>query len=255
MRIQQSSSNAANPTYISLARLLARLDQKYPAGPTHYVPTSRPSAFEMAKLKANLEYANDLLHQLETDTSGFKNPNQRQKALSDLQPQRNTTKRLNDVLNALELLEDRTVINVVEELQIAEKPEEHAEPAIPTPSIASPKSQTTRAAPLSTAPVSTAIPSNEPASILRNRLGKPHEVEEKPALNLEDQLSHDRHEQDDLSESLVKMAEQLKANSRKFADDLESEKDVSLRDFPINMQGNTLKTVSDGEVLGSALNR
>ncbi|KAF3909468.1 hypothetical protein AA313_de0203101 [Arthrobotrys entomopaga] len=184
MRIQQSSSSpsyAANPTYISLARLLARLDQKLPAGPAgHAPPTSRPSAFEMAKLKA----------------------------------------------------EDKTIVHVIEEPpQVLEPIEKTVEPDATIPSGPPPKptptvvtSQTSTVAPA--APTATAVPSNEPVSVLRNRLGKSYGTEPKPELSLDDQLSQDRHEQDDLSESLLKMAEQLKANSRKFADDLENEKDI-----------------------------
>ncbi|KAK6526285.1 hypothetical protein TWF694_004886 [Orbilia ellipsospora] len=232
MRIQQSSSSyAANPTYISLARLLARLDQKLPAGPASHAPTSRPSAFEMAKLKANIEYANTLLQQLEADAGKFKNPSQRQKALSELQPQRNVAKRLNDMLGTLELLEDKTIIHVVEEPQVLKPVERTVEPDAQMASIPPPKptptvvtSQVLTVAPA--APTATVAPSNEPASVLRNRLSKSYGSEPKPELSLDDQLSQDRHEQDDLSESLMKMAAQLKENSRKFADDLENEKDI-----------------------------
>lgn len=221
MRLQQSSSQ----TYISLTRLLSRLEEKFPAD-VYHVPTSRPSAFEMAKFKANLEYAHTLLQQLENDAVGFKNPSQRQIALSNLQPQRNTTKRLQDIINALELLEDTTVIRVIEEPPAVEGKEERT-PEAPAQVAAPPKpTVVTQSAVAPPAPTATAAPSNEPTSVLRNRLGKYSERDEKPELSTEEQLSHDRHEQDDLSESLLKMAEQLKANSRRFADELEGEKDI-----------------------------
>ncbi|KAK6332519.1 hypothetical protein TWF730_004182 [Orbilia blumenaviensis] len=174
----------------------------------------------------NLEYAHNLLQQLENDVIGGKNPGQRQVALSDLQLQRNTVKRLQDVLNALELLEDKTIIRVVEDPPAVED-EANRPSETPVPTVAPPKptvvTQSTVAPP---APTATAAPSNEPTSVLRNRLGKYPEKEEKSELSTEDQLFQDRHEQEDLSESLLKMAEQLKANSRRFADDLEGEKDI-----------------------------
>ncbi|KAK6513358.1 hypothetical protein TWF281_004987 [Arthrobotrys megalospora] len=227
MRLQQSSSHTANQTYISLTRLLSRLEEKFPAD-VHHVPTSRPSAFEMAKVKANLEYAHTLLQQLENEAVTLKNPSQRQTALSDLQPQKNTAKRLQDVVNALGLLEDTTVVHVIEEPQAVEEKEDKRTPEASVPETAPLKPTVVTAQPTVAplAPTSTAAPSHEPTSVLRNRLGKYSGTEEKSELSLEDQLSHDRHEQDDLSESLLKMAEQLKANSRRFADDLEGEKDV-----------------------------
>ncbi|KAK6507264.1 hypothetical protein TWF481_005712 [Arthrobotrys musiformis] len=226
MRLQQSSSHAANQTFISLTRLLSRLEEKFP--PDVYnnrVPTSRPSAFEMAKVKVNLEYAHTLLQQLENDAVGLKNPSQRQAALSDLQLQKDTARRLQDVVNALELLEDTTIIRVTEKPLAVEVKEEKT-PEAPAPVVAPPKPTVTQSTVAPPAPTATAIPSNEPTSVLRNRLGKYSEREEKPELSTEEQLFQDRHEQDDLSESLLKMAEQLKANSRRFADELEGEKDI-----------------------------
>ncbi|KAK6339592.1 hypothetical protein TWF718_008988 [Orbilia javanica] len=216
------SSSSAHRTFVSLRRLLLRLEAKYPAN-VYDAPTSRPSAFELAKVKANLEYANTLLQQLENEAVGFKNSSQRQNSLSDLQSQKDTAKRLQDVINALELLEDTTVIRVIEEPPVIEE----KTPEAPAQVVAPPKptivTQSVIAPP---APTATVAPSNEPTSVLRNRLGKYSEKEEKPELSTEEQLFQDRHEQDDLSESLLKMAEQLKANSRRFADELEGEKDI-----------------------------
>ncbi|KAF3204045.1 hypothetical protein TWF679_009987 [Orbilia oligospora] len=225
MRLQQSSSHPPNQTYISLTRLLSRLEEKFPAD-VYHVPTSRPSAFEMAKVKANLEYAHTLLQQLENEAVGLKNLSQRQIALSDLQPQRISVKRLQDVISSLELLEDTTVIRVIEEPSAADEEEEKTSEALAQAAVPPKPTVVTQSNLAPPVPTATAAPSNEPTSVLRNRLGKYSEKDENAELSAEEQLSHDRHEQDDLSESLLKMAEQLKANSRRFADELEGEKDI-----------------------------
>ncbi|KAK6329725.1 hypothetical protein TWF696_003591 [Orbilia brochopaga] len=224
--------SSAEVASTSLTRLLNRLEQKFPADsarPDGFLPSSRPSAFDLARLKANFEYAHNLMRQAESDAAALKNPSQRQKALNDLQQQRAAMKRLDDLLTAWELLEDKTVIHVDEQQAVDEKePMVAAEPPAQVPAAL--PQLTTATEPQATvepsaAPAATAAPSNEPASILRNRFQK-SDVTEKASLGVDDQLSHDRHEQDDLSESLLKMAAQLKENSRRFADDLEDEKDV-----------------------------
>ncbi|KAF3189048.1 hypothetical protein TWF788_011175 [Orbilia oligospora] len=214
MRLQQSSSHPPNQTYISLTRLLSRLEEKFPAD-VYHVPASRPSAFEMAKVKANLEYAHTLLQQLENEAVGLKNLSQRQIALSDLQPQRISVKRLQDVINSLELLEDTTVIRVIEEPSAADEEEEKTSEALAQAAVPPKPTVVTQSNLAPPVPTATAAPSS-----------KYSEKDENAELSAEEQLSHDRHEQDDLSESLLKMAEQLKANSRRFADELEGEKDI-----------------------------
>ncbi|KAF3198749.1 hypothetical protein TWF191_004769 [Orbilia oligospora] len=214
MRLQQSSSHPPNQTYISLTRLLSRLEEKFPAD-VYHVPTSRPSAFEMAKVKANLEYAHTLLQQLENEAVGLKNLSQRQIALSDLQPQRISVKRLQDVISSLELLEDTTVIRVIEEPSAADEEEEKTSEALAQAAVPPKPTVVTQSNLAPPVPTATAAPSS-----------KYSEKDENAELSAEEQLSHDRHEQDDLSESLLKMAEQLKANSRRFADELEGEKDI-----------------------------
>ncbi|KAF3933113.1 hypothetical protein ABW19_dt0200426 [Dactylella cylindrospora] len=212
MRMHQSSSHSGNPSFISLIRLLNRLEQKLPQDFSENVPTSRPSAFEMAKLKA-----------LEAESEALKNPSQRQRAVAELQLQKNAAKRLEESLKALEILEDKTIIHVAEEPPAVDE----VEAETPGPII-------TSALPLATlvpdvapapAPTSTAAPSNEVTTVLRNRFGKSDSSEEKkPELSVDDALSQQRHEQDDLSDSLLKMAQQLRLNSQMFGDSLENEK-------------------------------
>ncbi|EWC46592.1 hypothetical protein DRE_04079 [Drechslerella stenobrocha 248] len=221
MAVLQGSSDAAA---VSLARLLARLELKFPASVRHAeAARARPSAFDLARIKANFEYAHKLMRQAEGDAAVFKNPSQRQKALSDLQQQKITMKRLDDLLTAWELLEDTTVIHVDEPAADDKEETKAAESPIPVTATPPPsKPQAPAEAPA--APVAP-TPSNEPVFVLRNRFQKSNDTE-KAGLSADDQIAHDQHEQDDLSESLVKMAAQLKENSRRFADDLENEKDV-----------------------------
>ncbi|KAJ6257939.1 LOW QUALITY PROTEIN: hypothetical protein Dda_7729 [Drechslerella dactyloides] len=209
-----SSAEAAST---SLARLLSRLEQKFPADSTHLFQGPRPSAFDLARLKT-----------AESDAAAFKNPSQRQKSLNDLQQQRIAMKRLDDLLTAWELLEDKTVIHVDEPRDVdVTQPMAGADIPAPGPTTLPQLSTTTEpqaAVEPSTAPTATIAPSNEPASILRNRFQ--NSSTEKADPSVDDQLLHDQHEQDNLSDSLLKMAAQLKENSRRFADDLEGEKDV-----------------------------
>ncbi|KAF3915096.1 hypothetical protein ABW21_db0209682 [Orbilia brochopaga] len=223
-----SSAEAAST---SLTRLLNRLEQKFPADssrPDGRVLTPRPSAFDLARLKANFDYAHELLRQAESDAAASKNPSQRQKAQNDLQQQKIAMKRLDDLLAAWELQEDKTLVHVDEQQDVDEKePMESAVLPAPVPAFLPQLNTTTEPQTTvepSTAPAAT-IASDEPASILRNRFQKSNGTE-KASLGVDDQLSHDRHEQDNLSESLLKMAAQLKENSMRFADDLEGEKDV-----------------------------
>ncbi|KAI9750006.1 MAG: guanine nucleotide-binding protein subunit alpha [Chaenotheca gracillima] len=223
---------STDPTSINLTRLLSRLEEVIPPPDAAGDSRLRRSSYERAKAGANLEYARTLLLRLEHESAGIKIPSKKQALQKDLLTRRDTIKRLNERLYELGQLDtegDSSDENEEEDLLGEDEDAEAAQSTADT--YQPPSSSSLRPQP------SNASPSTERSNLLRSRHNPHPSQPENTATSTsaatssslpqtETLLSHNRSEQEDLTSSLVSMAQALKASSKAFASSLEAEKET-----------------------------
>lgn len=208
----------------------------------------------------NLEYARQLVHKLESQASSTSvNTTKRQKLQTDLAAYKQTIRRLNEALHAASTSivgvglkawvgdagdegydsasGDETDARTNGEAEkTADEVDDYARLNRPTANRHESLTQLPTTASKPPAPVPTAPPA-ESGSTLRNRFpGRQTDHQKRAALfgsaatkpvtnqGTEALLDHQRREQEDITEDLVKMAQMLKASSLEFGKSLEDEK-------------------------------
>ncbi|KAL1387649.1 hypothetical protein HDK64DRAFT_118372 [Phyllosticta capitalensis] len=217
-RTQSLPAHQPDATAISLARLLDRLDRSLLSPDAD--PQLRTSSHARTKVGANLEYARSLLLRIEHDTAAIKVGSRRQAQQDDLQAKRELIKKLNQRLYELNQLED-------EDDDDEDDAEDEGEDLSAAPASA-PASNNT--------PVESTLRSRRQQSASQDT-GKstslfspaPHAPGHEPDPRLQDSeklLSHNRAEQENLTASLLQMAQSLRESSQRFSSSLEAEKDI-----------------------------
>ncbi|KAF2758321.1 hypothetical protein EJ05DRAFT_475652 [Pseudovirgaria hyperparasitica] len=240
---------APDTTSINLERILSRLERTLLSSNSD--PKLRRSGFERTKVGANLEHARSLLLRLEHESADIKIQSRKQTVQAELQARREQIKRLTQRLYELNQLDDSEGDSESDEadddddddedLFPSYAPAKHAEGGLETShtpqnealraaaenltsSIRARRPQaaaaaTTEAAATSTTRGTTTGSTPFPAS------GRPT-TETTTTATTEAMLSHNRAEQEDLTSSLFSMAQALKAQSVKFAQTLDLDKEV-----------------------------
>ncbi|KAI9840608.1 MAG: hypothetical protein M1837_001504 [Sclerophora amabilis] len=232
---------APDPNAINLTRLLSRLEAVILA-PEFGTDSRRlrKSSYERAKVGAvgrarNLEYARTLLLRLEHESSGIKIQSRKQASQTDLRAKRETIKRLNERLYELGQLGAEAVSSDDEDGEDILGEIDGIDDAGETKTTSTPP-DLNRSSPLLAQPA--AEPSQSPpadTSNVRSRRTPKSPASEDTATTTststslpqsESLLSHNRSEQEDLTSSLLTMAQSLKTSSKAFASSLESEKET-----------------------------
>ncbi|OSS51400.1 hypothetical protein B5807_03416 [Epicoccum nigrum] len=232
----RSPSGFPDPTTINLGRLLSRLEHTVLVEPS---PQLRKSPYERARVSANIEHARTLLLNLEHSASTLPSKSKKSALQVDLQQKREVIKQLNQRIYELNQLDDT-------ESEASVDSDDSDEDQFPS---YAPKVKTQDGLDIT----SNEGESNEALqNVARNltsqmrRRGQAVETEGtqmasgtslfpskattttgNPTLaQTEALLSHDRNEQENLTESLVQMAQQLKAQSVHFNNTLEGDKGI-----------------------------
>ncbi|KAF3034023.1 hypothetical protein E8E11_002207 [Didymella keratinophila] len=232
----RSPSGYPDPTPINLTRLLSRLEHTVLVEPS---PQLRKSPYERARVSANVEHARTLLLNLEHSASTLSSKSKKSALQADLQQKRETIKQLNQRLYELNQLDDSASEASVDTEDEDEDQFPSYAPRIKTQDgidITSKEGEGNEA--LQNA-------ARNLTSQMRRR-GQAQEYEGAqtasgnslfpskattttgdPSLaQTEALLTHDRNEQENLTESLLEMAKQLKAQSVHFSNTLDNEKGV-----------------------------
>jgi len=227
-----ASSQPPDTTAISLQRLLSRLEHTLlsPDADTNL----RKSSYDRTKVGANLEYARSLLLKLEHDSAGIKIQSRKQALQVDLKAKRNLIKQLNQRLYELNQLDDSSedgsasesedntdlfpsyapaVRNTSDSIDYVNREEN---PALQN--AAANLSSTLRSR---TVQSGTANATTTSASLFSSNT---QSADSKPQT--ETLLTHNRVEQESLTNSLLDMAKALKNQSLQFGSALESEKSI-----------------------------
>ncbi|KAA6407640.1 MAG: hypothetical protein FRX48_08478 [Lasallia pustulata] len=196
---------------INLTRLLSRLEHKILSSEPD--PRLRLSSYERAKTSANVEHARTLLLQLEHESSAIKIQSRKQAAQTDLLQKRALIKRLTERLYNLSQLDDGDVADVSDGEDLLGEEEPLEKPALTTLSAA---------AEPPTPPIFDRRKDSPPppASQLRSRHGP---TSSSTTAHTETLLSHNRIEQEVITEELVSVAAAIKANANAMAADLQGE--------------------------------
>jgi len=224
------SQSPPDTTAISLQRLLSRLEHTLlsPDADTNL----RNSSYDRTKVGANLEYARSLLLRLEHDSSGIKVQSRKQALKRDLQSKRNLIKQMNQRLYELNQLDDsaedgsaseseddndifpsyapavRNTSDSIDHVNREENPALQEAAANLSSTLRSRKTKTGTAQATTTS--ASLFPSNTKST----------------DSNAETLLTHNRTEQESLTNSLLDMAKALKKQSLQFGSTLESEKSI-----------------------------
>ncbi len=228
---------------VTLNRLLLRLESTLLTSENaESASRLRGSQYERTKVGSNIEYARTLLLTLEKQSSTIRVQTQRQQAQADLQQKRELVKRLNARLEELNQLGDEEVDDSSEE-------EDGSDGEVVLPSFAPARSDAQDGIDTGEAP-SLRIPDPPPeqpndlrsrrplqtgdnrsaaSTTAREQLfsGRPQESSTLPQT--ETLLSHNRSEQENLTTSLLSLAQALKQSSLQFGSSMESEKEVLTR--------------------------
>lgn len=232
----QSPSDFPDSSSINLNRLLSRLEHTVLVEPS---PQLRKSPYERARVSANIEHARTLLLNLEHSASALTSKSRKSALQTDLQQKRETIKQLNQRIQELNQLDDT-------ESEASTDSDDEDEDQLPSyaPKIKANEGLdiTSREGEGNEALQSAA---RNLTSQIRRR-GQAAEAEGtqtasgtslhptkvttttgNPSLaQTEALLSHDRNEQENLTNSLLEMAKQLKAQSVHFSNTLESDKSI-----------------------------
>ncbi|KAI9802675.1 MAG: hypothetical protein M1825_002697 [Sarcosagium campestre] len=247
-------------TLVNLNRLLARLDDIIPDVEQAGSSPLRKSSLERSRVGANLEYARTLLLRLERDsTAPLKKTAKKQTVQSEFSRERSSIKRLSERLYKLSQLdndEDSSDDGDEADEDLLREDDGDAQEHIsslhqrgqssscdvgsdnkePLPTvISSSDNQQNERSPEAALSMQGTESMQQPSTLRSRRtahtsnddVGISTSSHTKGALaNTEALLSHNRTEQEDLSTSLLNMAQALKQSSQAFAASLESEKDV-----------------------------
>ncbi|PBP16191.1 synaptobrevin [Diplocarpon rosae] len=240
-----SSANAPDLTTINLTRLLARLKQTL-ITPDSATESRLRTSLERDKIEINLECARTLLLRLEQDAQGIKVQSRKQEVQTDLVHKREIILRLSERLQELNELGDfefRDDSSEGEDLLGEDTPSEatdsHASVIDPQSTRPSPIDPTPPPFPETASPQAPTVkidpePSPEPHTTLRARHKDARAELFNPAststgistASNEALLTHQRLEQEKLTNSMLDMATALKDSSLVFQVALEEEKSV-----------------------------
>ncbi|KAJ4362709.1 hypothetical protein N0V95_001311 [Ascochyta clinopodiicola] len=232
----RSSPGFPDPTPINLGRLLSRLKHVVLVDPS---PQLRKSPYERARVSANIEHARTLLLNLEHSASTLPSKSKKSALQADLQQKRETIKQLNQRIYELNQLDDTESEASID----SDDEDEDQFPSYAPRIIANEGIDITSREGDGNEALQNAA--RNLTSQMRRRgqaadadgtqaasgtslfPSKPTTTTGDPSLaQTEALLSHDRNEQENLTESLLDMAKQLKAQSVHFSNTLESDKGV-----------------------------
>lgn len=257
---------------LSLNRLLSRLDHTL-LSPSGADPKLRHSQYERNRVGANIEHARTLLLTLEKQNSTTRAQiAQKQSIQADLQSKRELVKKLNARLQELnELDEEDSESDDDEEQGLAqpsyaparldadggldtgsEPPAQKEESQRPEPQYQQQQEMRSRK-PLSAEDNRTAASTTARENLFSGRQQQHQNLETTEAL-----MSHNRSEQDALTNGLLGLARALKESTVNFGSSLEQEKDImkraegSLEKSSIGMEAagkrmGTLRRMSEGQ--------
>ncbi|KAJ4409357.1 hypothetical protein N0V91_002713 [Didymella pomorum] len=232
----RSPSGYPDPTPINLTRLLSRLEHTVLVQPS---PQLRKSPYERARVSANVEHARTLLLNLEHSASTLPSKSKKSALQADLQQKREMIKQLNQRLYELNQLDDSSSeasvdsedededqfpsyaprIKTQDGIDITSKEGEGNEAlqnaARNLTSQMRRRGQAQEAEGAQTASGNSLFPSKATTTTGNLSLAQTEAL-----------LSHDRNEQENLTESLLEMAKQLKAQSVHFSNTLDGDKGV-----------------------------
>ncbi|KAL4895897.1 hypothetical protein BDV59DRAFT_199871 [Aspergillus ambiguus] len=256
----ESTGDPTDLEVLSLTRLFARLEHNL-LSPAADLNPLRQSEYQRMRVGANIDYARTTLHTLERSLPQIKPLERRHEVQTGLSRHRKTLKRLQNVLDeiaaeaALRDDNDESDAGAVEDLLLgtpdegntSAEEEEGATMALGGGGSAVQATATaTEASPPATTTTTDARPESTPtaaASTLRNRSHAAadgtatatgssvheHRAETSKLQATEQTLSDHRAEQEELTNSLLSLATQLKTSSQAFQSSLESEKSVLQR--------------------------
>ncbi|KAL5364055.1 hypothetical protein BJX96DRAFT_128519 [Aspergillus floccosus] len=261
-----STGDSTDLAVLSLTRLFARLEHNL-LSPAAELKPLRQSELQRMRVGANIDYARTNLHALERSLPQIKPPDRRHELQTDISRHRQTLKRLQQVLDDIQAeaelrrtqqRDDESDTDAVEDLLLGTPDEgntsdegvdrgaDAATPSQPTPQDAgaAPTALATTATTTAEPPASTTTTT----STLRNRSHAPADAQatatgaslhghrpQSPSADTstvqarEQTLTDHRAEQEELTNSLLSLATQLKTSSQAFQSSLESEKSVLQR--------------------------
>ncbi|KAI5793105.1 hypothetical protein EDC01DRAFT_85053 [Geopyxis carbonaria] len=239
-------------TAINLSRLLCRLDQKLSSPLVSRDSNPQMASLEQAKMTANLEYARQLLHKLESTPV----PPARQETVAGLSGQRQIIRRLNEYIHLASQSEDTSEDKNHEDDEEIEPMEDDDYARLNLPNTKPTMNAAATVAEDST--ISNTI--LNASTSLRHRFPTQHEktISQKqkelfgsaaldsPEVATENLLDYQRQQQEDITGDLLKMAQMLKESSIEFGKNLEDEK-VYLDQAKEGLDKNSLGMKSAGE--------
>ncbi|KAI7332941.1 hypothetical protein KC315_g4403 [Hortaea werneckii] len=249
---------------ITLNRLLTKLDSTLLQSPD---PKAGSFQYERARISANLEHARTLLLTLEKQSATIRTQSQRQQVQTDLQQKRDLIKRLNGKLQEFEQSaqggddgsDTDSESDDGDESQDLLKQyaparndaysgidKGESQPSAPQPPSSQPSQSFAATAapapqpeirsrrPLQASDNRDAASTTARDSLFANRSSSSHPAQQttQPPTNLashELQMSHNRHEQDTLTTSMLSLAQALKHSAQQMGVSIESEKDIMKR--------------------------
>ncbi|KAI9799732.1 MAG: hypothetical protein M1833_003851 [Piccolia ochrophora] len=236
-RLSGVASPPSDPTLTNLTRLLSRLEGNILTPSPDQDARLRKSTFERNRVGANVEYARTLLLRLEHESSTVKAQSKKQQVQTDLSQKRQLIKRLNERLYELGQLDDdsgseddddeETVADgngspkdtpLTGISRAPSSPGGGNADDLPSPSSSHPHHETE---------TTSTLRSRRPPTSPQADTGMTTSSQTDPSLHTtESLLSHNRTEQEDLTSSLLNMAQALRASSQAFSSSLESEKEI-----------------------------
>ncbi|KAI7239380.1 hypothetical protein KC330_g1999 [Hortaea werneckii] len=242
---------------LTLNRLLTKLDSTL-------LQTTNPklgsSQYERARISANLEHARTLLLTLEKQSATIRTQSQRQQVQTDLQQKRDLVKRLNGKLQELEQSANGDDSSIDSDSDDGEETQDLLKQYAPARHDAyggidrgesqppAPQPPSTQQPPQSSPPQPQLEPElrsrralqasdNRAAAsttarghLFANRSSQAaHGGSHSDLASHEQQMSHNRHEQDTLTTSMLSLAQALKHSAQQMGVSIESEKDIMKR--------------------------
>ncbi|KAF2838399.1 hypothetical protein M501DRAFT_1005280 [Patellaria atrata CBS 101060] len=226
-QVAPRQASLPGPSSVNLNRLLSRLEHTLlsPDGDSNL----RRSSYERTKVGANIAHARTLLLRLEHDSSTIKTHSLKQSVQSDLQAKRNLIKRLNARLYELEQLDT----NQTASSSSGSDTSDNSDDEETHPSYAPAQRGVHGGLDREQDPALQSAAENL-SSTLRARRQQPSQpdtgassaLNSSSLSNRETLLSHNRSEQEVLTDSLLSMAQALKNQSLHFGQSLELDREI-----------------------------